>query len=444
MEHEEHPTRLLRVVDPGETRRAPVRVPAVQVTNEVGLLHSVVVHTPGREMELVSPENRADLLFEDILFAERARKEHLTMCTLIEKMVGRKDAVLQVEKLLREVFSVEEARHEFIDQLCAISTEYNLQVFEGQLKRLSPEELHLFAITGASPLPLHALPVPNLLFIRDVAAVVHDHIIVSHPATAARARESVIIHVILRHHPLFAGYRDRIVTLPEGITFEGGDLLMASPKVALVGHSERTSFGGVMSLAQELFDRTPVEHVLMIDLPKRRSTMHLDTAFTFCSEDECVVYPPLLVHGNAGNVVHFTPGAGRGRFEGQIRPNFKEALEELLERPLTFIPCGGNDPLSQQREQWTDAANFLAIAPGVVVGYERNNRTYDMMRKHGYQVVTAQNLLSFYEESEYRPGEKIAIKLEGNELSRGRGGPRCMTLPIRRAEINDPNTEEAA
>lgn len=429
----------LRVIDPQETRPPDSSV-QVNVTSETGLLQQVIVHTPGREVALVSPENREDLLFEDILFVGHARKEHLLMCALFDKVVGRTDTVLQVNTLLREAFAQEEARFDFIEQLCSIAVESNLRAFEGPLKRLSPDELHQFALTGESPLPIYSHPVPNLMFTRDVAATVHDHIVLSHPATAARARESVILNVILHHHPGFASMRDRIITLPAGTTFEGGDLIMASPRVVLIGHSERTSFGGAIALAQELFDRTPVEHVLLVDLPKRRSTMHLDTVITFCLKDECVVYPPLLEHGNTGNVVHYTPSESKGKFYSEIRSNLKEALEELLEHPVTFIPCGGNDPLSQQREQWTDGANFFAIAPGVVVGYERNHNTYEMMRKHGYRTVTAQGLLSFYEESDYEHGEKIAIKLEGNELSRGRGGPRCMTLPLLRKPDNETVT----
>jgi arginine deiminase len=408
----------------------------LQVTSETGVLRQVLVHTPGLEMELVSPENRLDLLFDDILYVSHARKEHLLMCALFEKIVGHSDAVLQIGPLLSEAFMLEEARHDFVELLCRIYQAANFQAFERELKQLSPEELHHFALTGASPLPLQSHPLPNLMFMRDVAAVVADHIILSHPATAARARESLIMRVVLHHHPAFAAYRDRIITLPPGVTFEGGDLLVASPEVVLIGHSERTSFGGVMAVAQELFDRTPVEHVLLVDLPKHRSCMHLDTVFTFATPDECVVFPPMVDRGDLGNVVHFTHSDTPSRFFSEVRPNLKRALEALLDRSLTFIPCGGDDPLSQRREQWTDGANFFALAPGVVLGYERNRQTFEMMRKHDYRVVTARGFLSYFQESDYVPDEKVAIKLEGTELSRGRGGPRCMTLPLARAPLD--------
>lgn len=404
------------------------------VSSEANLLKQVIVHTPGREMELVSPENRAELLFDDILFLGHARKEHKLMCDLFRKIVGASNAVLQISELLSDVFQHEDARFDFIEQLCRSVPEKNLGAVENDLKRLSPEELHRFALTGESSLPITMQPVPNLMFTRDLAAVVHDHIIMSFPASAVRTRESIILNVVLRHHPAFAAHRDKIITLPPGVTFEGGDLLVASPEVVLIGHSERTSFGGVMAVAHELFKRTPVQHVLAADLPKQRSSMHLDTVFTFAAPDECVAFPPLLEQPGFGYAVHLQAGDEPGTFVSDMRPNFRQALEDLLDRDITFIPCGGRKLIHQKREQWTDGANLFAPAPGAVVGYERNRRTFEELRQHGYRVVTAESFLSFYENSTFTPGEKVAIQLGGTELSRGRGGPRCMTLPIARHE----------
>ncbi len=416
------------VVDP-----TPIEKQAeVRIVSETGLLEQVIVHTPGAEMELVLPENRLELLFDDILFVGQARKEHQLMCAVFSKIVGRSDAVLQVSDLLIEVFSLEDARFDFVEQLCSVSQERNLRGFESDLKRLSPQELFDFAITGRSPLPILMHPVPNLLFMRDVAAVVHDHIILSHAATAARTRESLILRTILEHHPLFGAYRDKIIVLPQGVTFEGGDLLVADEACVIVGHSERTSFSGVMSIAQELFDRTPVEHVLMVDLPKARYCMHLDTVFTMVTPDECVVFPPIIAEDDAANVIHYMRSDEPNRFYSEIRNGLSGILENMLGRHLSFIPCGGSNPLSQKREQWTDGANLFAVAPGVVIGYERNESTFNEMRDRGYRIVSAEGLLSYYAESEFSSGEKVGIKLEGNELSRGRGGPRCMTLPIAR------------
>jgi arginine deiminase len=384
-------------------------------------------------MERVSPSNRKDLLFEDILYLSQARAEHELMCAVFEKIVGESGAVLQISDMLREAFREEDARFEFIDQLCRILSAQNLQTVESELKRLAPEELCAFALTGASPIPVQAPPLPNLMFMRDVAAVVCDHIVLSHPATAARARESIIMHVVLRYHPAFDHCRDRIIALPKGVTFEGGDLLVPSDRTVLIGSSERTSFGGVMSVARHLIDKTSIENVIMVNLPHDRSCMHLDTVFTFASETECMAYPPLIGLSGLSNVVCFSKSDEAGLFHARPFENIKAALELHLNRELTFAACGGSDLLSQQREQWTDGANLFAVAPGVVLGYERNSRSFEELAKLGYRVVTTEGFLSYHAESDFEPGEKIAVKLDGNELSRGRGGPRCLTMPLARS-----------
>jgi arginine deiminase len=162
--------------------------------------------------------------------------------------------------------------------------------------------------------------------------------------------------------------------------------------------------------------------------------MHLDTVFTFASPSEVIVFPPLLETHGFGYAVHLTPAQeGSGRFVTDMRPNLRKALDDLLDRELTYIPCGGGERLHQEREQWTDGANVFAAAPGAILGYERNRRTFNLLKDHGYRVVSAESFLSYFESGTFEPGsEKVAIQLAGTELSRGRGGPRCMTLPVAR------------
>ncbi|MDX1530640.1 MAG: arginine deiminase family protein [Rhodothermales bacterium] len=421
---------------PAAPRIAPL---SLHVDSETGPLRQVIVHTPGEEMHLVSPENKLELLFDDILFTERAEEEHAVMCALFRRVVNQPEPVLQLADLLRDVFEIQDAREEFVSLVAERMAQQNVEAYEAELRRLSPPELLRFALTGASPLPLVTHPLPNLMFTRDLSAVVGNHIILSHAATLARARESIIVRIILHYHERFAGDRARFIELPPPVSFEGGDLLVASEKVVLIGNSERTSLGGVTAVAKELLQRTPVEHVVMVNLPKARYCMHLDTVFTFASPTECVVFPP-VIEGHPDNVLHFTeaePGsAAEGRFHTQVWPNLKAALEGLLDREMTFIRCGGEEEIHQRREQWTDGANLFALAPGLVVGYERNQRTYDALREHGYHVVEAEAFLAYHAGSPFRPGQKVAIRLRGHELSRGRGGPRCMTLPLVRESLD--------
>lgn len=425
---------------PTGTTRAPSDAPdglprssgVLRIASEIAPLRQVVVHTPGEEMQLVSPENKLDLLFDDLLFTERAQEEHQMMCRLFEAVVDQPDAVLQIADLLRDTFESEDARHEFIELLAERLPERNLEAYATELKKLSPAELHRFALTGQSSLRLATNPLPNLMFTRDLSAVVGEHVILSHAATAARARESIIIRAIFRHHPRFAGVQDRIIELPPHVSFEGGDLLVVNEKLVLIGQSERTSLGGVMAVTRELMARTPVEQVLMVNLPKARYCMHLDTVLTFASEDECVAFPP-IIEGNRQNVLQLTAGGAPDQFQMKVWPNLEDALEALTGRSYTFIPCGGDDPISQRREQWTDGANLFALAPGVVVGYERNQITYDALRDHGYHVVEAEAFLAYHAGSSVNGDHKVAIQLRGHELSRGRGGPRCMTMPTLRA-----------
>lgn len=184
----------------------------------------------------------------------------------------------------------------------------------------------------------------------------------------------------------------------------------------------------------ELFRRTRVRHVLLVDIPKQRASMHLDTIFTFTSPRECVVFPP-LVELPRYNVVHLFP-EGEG-MRAELKPSIRAALEELLGHELVFIRCGGLAEIDQYREQWTDGANVFALAPGVVIGYERNQKTFQELKAHGYRVVKQRGFLDSYEDGGFPVdgSEKIAVMFEGYELSRGRGGARCMTLPLARDPI---------
>lgn len=406
----------------------------IRIASETGRLTGVIVHTPGREVSLVHPDRREALLFDDIIFETDARDEHLAMRRLFETAIPDGGKVFEITDLFTEAFADADARLYVIDSLIRRQPELRIAPYRALLLDLSPSELTRFAVEGQIPgnSDLVLDPSPNLLFTRDLAAVVRDRIILSRAAKPARIRESILMEALVRFHPLFKDVRDSAIRIPDQDTIEGGDILVPSEDVVMIGMSERTSFSGVMQAASQLLD-IGVRDVLIVDIPKQRSSMHLDTIFTFAHPDECVVFSP-AIGDRSGNVVKLTREGGR--LVTTLRPTVKIALEESLRRELTFISCGGDDELNQHREQWTDGANLFCLAPGVVVGYERNTNTFRELEIHGYTVLSQDEFLDRYRDRPFQPDSdtRLAIHFLGHELCRGRGGARCMTLPISRTE----------
>lgn len=403
----------------------------LSITSETNQLKSVIVHTPGMEVSLVNPELKDELLFDDIIFEEDARQEHLEMLDIFRTAMPKDGRIYQITDLFLKCFQAEEARAFFVEKMIKRLTEQNLHTIEDELLQLEPRELLRFVIEGTTPsiqgFTMH--PTPNLLFTRDLAAVVGDSILLSRPAKKARIREAILMEMVINYHPLFSVIRENTIKISDQESIEGGDVLTASENVVLIGMSERTSFSGLMTATEGLL-KQGVERVLAVDIPKQRSSMHLDTIFTFANEDECIVFPPAITE-RRDNVVSLR--SHNGSVIAESMPSLKIALEEFLDRDFTFINCGGQNRTNQFREQWTDGANVLALAPGIIVGYERNTNTFLELKEHGYQLM---NQYEFIEEFENSPfdstDKKIAISFLGHELCRGRGGARCMTMPITR------------
>jgi arginine deiminase len=404
----------------------------IEVTSETGRLKAVIVHTPGREISLVNPEIKHTLLFDDIIFEDDARREHLDMIRLIEAGMPEGGVVYEIVDLIRECFSSEDARYHFIHNLIRTLPDEHLHPIEGELKKLDPEELIRFGIEGRTPSLRNFIlpPSPNLLFTRDLAAFIGRSVVLSRAAHEARLRESLLTETMIAYHPLFSGVRDHTIRIAPGDSIEGGDILVLSDKIVLIGMSERTSFSGLMNASAQLL-RKGVEHVLIADIPKQRSSMHLDTIFTFCSENECVAYPPAIM-ARKNNVVHLRLENDFIRTE--MKESLKSAIEELTGREYTFVKCGGEELTNQQREQWSDGANVFALAPGLIIGYERNTNTFTALGEQGYRIMDQFEFIDAYRDRRYEPGKdpKTAVHFRGHELCRGRGGARCMTMPISR------------
>ena len=425
----------------------------LSVFSEIARLKQVVVHDPGPEVDLMVPGMMEKLLFDDILFGEHARQEHALFRQVLARVA---DEVLDVQDLFVESLQDEGVKLAFIEDLRRLAglpdETCNL------LRDMTPAQAACSVITGVpwDDMPSHTpweqefdyrlRPIPNLLFMRDPASVIGDGYSVNAMATWAREREPLILSTIFRHHPRLRHltdqdkWFDQVTPLVRGdikvpVSLEGGDILVLSDKVLAVGCSERSSTDAISCLAENLradhvAGQGRFEHLVMVLMPKKRSAMHLDTIFTRISEGECLVYPPYFTEDSREllNVVIMDLRHPELRFTTQ--PNLLTALKGLG-IDLAPVFCGGQDYIRQQREQWTDGANAFALAPGVITSYSRNVATAEELSKAGYQVLTERQLLAD-PALNLLDGGKYLIQIRSSELSRARGGPRCMTMPLAR------------
>lgn len=428
----------------------------LRVYSEIGRLRRVLIHRPGGEIDRMVPSMMERLLFDDILYGDEARAEH----DLFRAVFERADVdVVDARGLLAGALASEEARAEVLREL---EGEYEVpaRVIE-RLSDLSAPELADALIVGlraerdagGSP-PFGRFfdldPVPNYFFQRDPQAAIGERMMVSSMATEAREREPLLSRTIFSFHPDFAGRThlievDRprhasIAGRPEPRAFpypnlEGGDVLVASPELLLVGLSERTNRRGVEALAEYLrAEETSFRHLVLVELPARRACMHLDTVFTLIDRDVCLAYLPVIQPGGAESAHAYSVDLTARELTFTVRGSLLDTLAELGLR-LDVVPCGGSaDPIEQQREQWTDGANAFAVAPGVIISYQRNRRTLEELARRGWRVVRDVDVAAGREDVLGRG--RTVVTLGGNELSRARGGPRCMTAPLVRDDLH--------
>ena len=414
----------------------------LNVTSEIGKLKSVLVHLPGREIDVMVPPMMAQLLFDDILFGQVAREEHRRFQQLMRFVA---EQVVDVQDLLEEIFADEETKHAIVRDFAR--REKLGRRLTSTLADEKPAALAEILIGGiprekqdSGELPRFDLsPIPNYFFTRDPQVVLGAGLVVCGMATRARRREALLSKYIFENHTAF---RDcctfKVDFMAEdgpkknAPTIEGGDILVARRDLIIVGQTERTNSLAIRQLAQSLREvGSPVKTVIVVELPKQRSFMHLDTVFTFTNIHECLIYPPVILPGGgqAAKVTAIDLTKKSISYASQ-----KSLLATLRRHGIDLDPiyCGGKKVIDQQREQWTDGANAFTLAPGIVMLYERNVRTAEELASHGYQIVYEDDLLLGRAELETWKKKKYAIQIQGHELSRARGGPRCMTMPLER------------
>jgi arginine deiminase len=414
----------------------------IDVCSEFGQLEGVIIHTPGLEVEEMTPENAERALYSDILNLSVASSEYSVFKGILNKVT----TTFEVKDLLSDILSTDQVKSSLLKEICL--SEGAMDIYPKLLGK-NADELARLLIQGV-PIERDNLtrylsqerfslrPLHNFLFTRDASMSFGKEVLIGKMASKVRDREAVIMDAIFNNHPLLEtttinpNSPENLLNFP-GISIEGGDFQVGRKDVLVIGTGIRTSTQGIDFILENIkLKKEGLQHILIQELPDTpESFIHLDMVFTFLDVDACMVYEPLIMGTNRFHTIHIQVENGVVTDICE-RKNLVKALKKLG-IDMRPIQCGGiTGDWTQEREQWHSGANFFAFAPGKVVGYERNVHTLEQLNKNGFQIIPAKDVLSG---TCAIPDGKCVITIPGSELARGGGGARCMSMPIRRKQV---------